>query len=146
MVNLFYLSCVLYAVIMQLLAENFLIFTCCGCWMPESATNSKCKSIVYNLYSFTLFALVIGLISMKITNVAVGSFRSIQEFAIATFALADFMCAVFKSITVYRKRDELFEIERTFLRCINNNNDEEERKIQQNFDKICRYKLISLLI
>lgn len=123
---------------MYLLTENFRLFTLCGCWMPESLKNSKCKSILYSFYSLTILILTIGMLSMKIINVTSTSYKNIQKFAITIYGLAEFISSTFKFTTITLKREQIFETERTFFTCFNNSNNKEEIEILQHFNKICR--------
>lgn len=126
---------------MHLLRENYFMFTLCGCWMPDSARSSKCKSLVYNLYSLTLLILVFGLFSMKIVNVARG-FKSVQEFAVLMFGVPDFTCSMFKSITLCVKSKQLFDIERKILDSKSKNDGREEVAIQKRCDHVCRFCIL----
>lgn len=80
------------------------------------------------------------MISMKIINVTSESYSNIQDFAVAIFSLTDFIGSLCKSITIYVKREKVFEIQRIFLFC-NKNNNREEINVQHDFDGICRYNL-----
>lgn len=126
---------------MHLLAENFLIFSFCGCWMPDKAVNSKCKSTIYVFYRLIIFSNNLCLILFKIINISQG-FSNIRELASVTLGLADFTCAAVKSITVYNKREQLLEIDRQFVYCKRKNDSKEKMKIQMGFDKTCRFEIV----
>lgn len=123
---------------MHFLRDNFIIFSACGCWMPDSARDSKFKSRVYNIYSLTLFTLTIVLMSMKVFTLVTRGFKNIEELAIKLFVLPDFVCATVKFVNFLRKENEVFAIQRVFLQCASERIDEQEAKIHYEFDNLCR--------
>lgn len=123
---------------MHFLRDNFLIFSVCGCWTPDSARGSKCKSAAYKIYSLTLFSLTLILVSMKVFDLVTGGVRNFEELAVKLFVLPDFVCAIIKFVNFSRKEKDVLAIETVFLQCASGRIDVEEAKIQMQFDNLCR--------
>lgn len=126
---------------MLLLKENFYIFTYYGCWLPGNFKSSKCKTVLYKLYRLLILSNVLAIVLLTIINVSRG-FGSIEEYASVMLGVTDFICAVIKSISLHNRRRELYDIEKTFLKCQRENNSSGEVKIQAVFDTTCRFDFI----
>lgn len=123
---------------MHTLTENFLIFTICGCWMPDGFTSSKCKSTLYKYYRLIILTNACVLIVLKIINLSRG-FNSVEQCASLLLSLPDFISGIVKAITIYNNRKKLYDIDELFFKCQRMNNGEVEIKIRDGFDFMCRY-------
>lgn len=86
--------------------------------------------------------LTIALLAMKFANIVLDSlngYESVEDFAVSIFEFPDDSISLFKAITFQSKRQLIImTIDKIFLKYKNLHNGENERRIQQRFDNLCK--------
>lgn len=85
--------------------------------------------------------MALSLLAMKFVNIfkqAKVGFNDIEDFGICMFGLPDNLTAFFKSINLMRNRGKFFKLDDIFLKFKWTFNGDEETKMQNKFDNMCR--------